>query len=113
MPPLKVGLIGCGKIAQSVHLNELNQLPDVELVALDYPHETWVLDEGDNDRVKSLCQRVGASHFSRKNLKQYQTESDVFQSHSKHGNYNAWLYEIAFKQYDVITAFDPDQIADL
>lgn len=34
MSALKVGLIGCGRIAQSVHLNILTRLPDVELIAL-------------------------------------------------------------------------------
>jgi myo-inositol 2-dehydrogenase/D-chiro-inositol 1-dehydrogenase len=32
--PLKVGLIGCGRIAQLVHLNILTRLPNAELVAL-------------------------------------------------------------------------------
>jgi predicted dehydrogenase len=34
---LKVGLIGCGRIAQLVHLGILTHLPDVELVALAEP----------------------------------------------------------------------------
>lgn len=34
---LKVGLIGCGRIAQLVHLNILTHLPNVELVALAEP----------------------------------------------------------------------------
>jgi cellulose synthase (UDP-forming) len=80
------------------------------LVTLDYPHDTWVLDEGDEDRVKALCLRLGAKHFSRKNLSHYQTDSGLFESRSKHGNYNAWLYEIGFKRYDIITAFDPDHV---
>src|SRR5262245_1670007 len=63
------------------------------LIALDYPHDTWVLDEGDSDRVKALCLRLGARHFSRKGLPQYQAPSGAFQSGSKHGTYNAWLHE--------------------
>jgi cellulose synthase/poly-beta-1,6-N-acetylglucosamine synthase-like glycosyltransferase len=80
------------------------------LVSLDYPHDTWVLDEGDDERVKALCQALGAQHFSRKHLPQYQTEQGVFQSRSKHGNYNAWLYEIGFKRYEIVCAFDPDHV---
>jgi predicted dehydrogenase len=37
MPVLKLGLVGCGQIVQSVHLNILTQLPNVELVALAEP----------------------------------------------------------------------------
>jgi cellulose synthase (UDP-forming) len=80
------------------------------LVAMDYPHETWVLDEGDDDQVKELCRRLGAYHFSRKNLSQYHAASGTFESRSKHGNYNAWLYEIGFDRYEIIVAFDPDHV---
>lgn len=34
MPSLKVGLIGCGQVAQSVHLKILTRLPQVEVIAL-------------------------------------------------------------------------------
>src|SRR6202008_3873857 len=34
------------------------------LVEMDYPHDTWVLDEGDDPRVRALCERLGARHFS-------------------------------------------------
>lgn len=80
------------------------------LVALEYPHDTWVLDEDDHVQVKNLCHRLGVNHFSRKNLPQFQTEKGMFQSRSKHGNYNAWLNSIGFKKYDIISAFDPDHI---
>jgi hypothetical protein len=70
------------------------------LVAMDYPHERWGLDEGDDDgEVKALCARLGAYHFSRKNLQQYHTARGAFESRSKHRNYNAWLYEIGFDQH--------------
>jgi Glycosyl transferase family group 2 len=82
------------------------------LVALDYPHDTWVLDEGDAEEVKELCRRTGARHFSRKNLPHFQTESGTFKIRSKHGNYNAWLYEVGFDSYEIITAFDPDHVPD-
>ncbi len=80
------------------------------MVAMDYPHDTWVLDEGDDQRVKNLCHRLGAFHFSRKDMPEYQTEEGVFQARSKHGNYNAWLFEIGFKRYEIIAAFDPDHV---
>jgi cellulose synthase (UDP-forming) len=80
------------------------------LMNLHYPHDTWVLDEGDDDQVKTLCLRLGANHFSRKKFPHYQTDSGLFQIGSKHGNYNAWLYDIGFDRYDIITAFDPDHV---
>lgn len=80
------------------------------LVALDYPHDTWVLDEGDDERVKELCLKRGAFHFSRKHRSQYQTESGCFRKATKYGNYNAWLHEIGFEQYEFVAAFDPDHV---
>jgi cellulose synthase (UDP-forming) len=80
------------------------------LVAMDYPHETWVLDEGDDALVKALCLSLGARHFSRKNLPPYQQETGIFQVNSKYGNYNAWLHEIGFNRYDILVAFDPDHV---
>jgi hypothetical protein len=80
------------------------------LVALDYAHDTWVLDEENDERVKALCERLGVLHFSRKAMLHYQTPQGSFQAGTKHGNYNAWLSAIGFDRYDVITAFDPDHV---
>lgn len=82
------------------------------LVALDYPHETWVLDEGERLYVRSLCARLGARYFSRASKPEYRTDRGPFQYPSKHGNYNAWLHEVAYARYDIISAFDPDHVPD-
>lgn len=80
------------------------------LVAMDYPHDTWVLDEDGNAEVKSLCERLGAFYFSRKNLSAYQTDDGTFQARTKHGNYNSWFHEIGFERYEIIATFDPDHV---
>ena len=80
------------------------------LVNLDYTHDTWVLDEGDTDEVKTLCHQLGANHFSRKQLPHYHTSNGTFQTRSKHGNYNAWLYERGFDNYEILVNFDPDHV---
>jgi cellulose synthase (UDP-forming) len=56
---------------------------------------------------------LGAYHFSRKNLHQYQTEDGVYKARTKYGNYNAWLSEIGFRKYEIFTSFDPDHVPDL
>lgn len=80
------------------------------LIDLEYRHDTWVLDEGDDFAVSELCARVGALHFSRKQYNQFQALNGHFQVGSKHGNYNAWLAVIGFERYDFIAAFDVDHI---
>ena len=80
------------------------------MVSMHYPHDTWVLDEGDSPEVKALCHRLGVCHFSRKHMSQYQMSSGSFAARTKHGNYNAWLAELGYSEYDIIVAFDPDHI---
>ncbi|HVE89570.1 MAG TPA: glycosyltransferase family 2 protein [Burkholderiaceae bacterium] len=75
-----------------------------------YPHDTWLLDEGDDDAAIELCARLGVRHFSRKAKAEYQTEQGQYQRGTKHGNYNAWLSEIGFANYDVLAAIDPDHV---
>ena len=82
------------------------------LVAMEYPHETWVLDEADDERVRALCRRLGTRHFSRRFQTHYQAEEGPFQTASKHGNYNAWLCEVGFERYEIIAVFDPDHIPE-
>jgi hypothetical protein len=81
-----------------------------QLTALEYPHDTWVLDEGDADEVKAMCQRLGARHFSRKHLSRYHADHGPFAAATKYGNYNAWLVEIGYDRYDLISVFDPDHV---
>jgi hypothetical protein len=80
------------------------------LVAMDYPHDTWVLDEGDDESVKALCLRLGTFHFSRKARPAYHAPGGVFQSRSKHGNYNAWFDAEGYARYDIVVGFDPDHV---
>ena len=49
MPPLRVGLIGCGHMGRVVHLNILRRLPQVEVVAL---------AESDAQRRKAASRKV-------------------------------------------------------
>lgn len=80
------------------------------LVALDYPHDTWVLDEGDDEDVKALCRRLGACYFTRRHRPEYHGPSGPFATRTKHGNYNAWLADVAYEAYDVVVNFDPDHV---
>jgi cellulose synthase/poly-beta-1,6-N-acetylglucosamine synthase-like glycosyltransferase len=82
------------------------------LVALEYPHDTWVLDEGDSAAVRALCARLGARHFSRRGRPEYQAEHGPLAARTKFGNLNAWLAEPESQQYDVLASFDPDHIPE-
>ncbi len=80
------------------------------MVAVDYPHDTWLLDEGNDTALRALCDRLGVRHFSRRNIPKYQADAGTFRRRSKHGNYNAWLDHTGFESYDYLIAFDPDHL---
>ena len=81
------------------------------LVAMRHPHETWVLDEGDDPTVRDLCHRLGAHHWSRKGKPQYHTAlGTTYEARSKHGNYNAFFDELGYDRFEFIVGFDPDHV---
>lgn len=75
-----------------------------------YPHDVWVLDEGDDEAVKALCARLGARHFSRRGRPELNTPDGPLAQRTKYGNVNAWLSTPAADAYDVVSAFDPDHV---
>ena len=80
------------------------------LVALDVPHDTWILDEGDDPAAREICGRHHAFYYTRKHKPEFQKSSGKFASGSKHGNYNAWLTEVGFSRYSIVSAFDVDHV---
>ncbi|HEX7980799.1 MAG TPA: glycosyltransferase [Gemmatimonadaceae bacterium] len=82
------------------------------IVALEYPHDSWVLDEGDVPEVRALCARLGVRHFTRHGIPDYQAPVGPFTARTKFGNLNAWLAEPASAAYDLVAAFDPDHVPE-
>jgi len=106
---------GCRVAVVTTHVPDAESVEMLEetlraLIAIDYSHDTWLLDEGDSFTIRDLCRRLGVRHFSRRDMPQYQAAGGTFRSGSKHGNYNAWLHHIGFSQYDFLVAFDPDHL---
>ncbi|MEP7381177.1 MAG: glycosyltransferase [Gemmatimonadota bacterium] len=82
------------------------------MCAMRGPHDVWLLAEQDVEAVRTLCRRLGVQHFSREAMPRYQAARGTFRSASKHGNYNAWLTEIGYADYDVLAMFDPDHVPE-
>lgn len=80
------------------------------MVRVRYPHQTWVLDEGDSPEVQELCQQLGVNHYSRKAKRKYLRDDGPFKVKTKYGNYNSWLDDIGYERYEMIACFDPDHI---
>ena len=71
--------------------------------------DIWLLDEGDDDEVKAVCERLHIRHFSRKGVDRYNTKKGAFRARTKHGNYNAWL-DAHGDNYDILLSVDPDHV---
>ncbi len=79
------------------------------MVAVDYPHDTWLLDEGNDEIAKKICKKYGVFHFSRKNVEQYNTLDGEFKLKTKAGNYNSWFDSHGI-EYHIVAQVDVDFI---
>ncbi len=79
------------------------------MVEVSYPHDTWLLDEGNDDEAKRICKRLGVKHFSRKGKEMFNTAVGKFQAKTKGGNYNSWLHQYS-GAYDIVAQHDVDFI---
>ena len=77
------------------------------MIVADYPHDTWLLDEGNDPQVRAMCDLLGVKHFSRSGVTCYNTERGRFLAKSKAGNHNAWYEQFAMK-YDMVAQVDTD-----
>ncbi|HUP26648.1 MAG TPA: glycosyltransferase family 2 protein [Candidatus Limnocylindrales bacterium] len=76
-----------------------------------YPHDSWILDEGNNKTVKALAKKYGVKHFSRKGIKKYNQSTAPFAAKTKAGNVNAWLDQVKRYKYDYFVQLDIDHLA--
>jgi cellulose synthase (UDP-forming) len=79
----------------------------VTMLAADYPHDTWVLDEGNDKAAVALCRELGVQHFSRKGRGKLNRDRGRFMMKTKGGNHNAW-YAWYGKRYDIVAQVDSD-----
>lgn len=84
------------------------------MTSVRYPHDTYVLDEGDDPLVRAACQRLGVIHFTRNGQQHFNQTgtSGWFPTGLKVGNLNAWLHAVGFDRYDFVAFLDPDHVAE-
>lgn len=91
-----------GKESYEILENTLKAMTQVE-----YPHHTWLLDEGDEEKVKRLCKDYRVKHYSRKGKAEYNTPDGLFKAKTKAGNYNSWYHQHS-RDYDYVAQIDVD-----
>lgn len=78
------------------------------MVSVTYPHDSWVLDEGGDPRVRALCDRYGAHYWTRKGIQEFNQVAWPFQAKTKSGNYNSWFSQVGYDRYDFLVQLDTD-----
>jgi len=104
-PGLRVALITlCVPSAESLEViaRQLRALRAVR-----YPHESWVLDEGNDPEVRAAARRLGVRYFTRAGIARYNQPHPPFKAKTKAGNVNAWL-DAHGHEYDFFVQFDID-----
>jgi cellulose synthase (UDP-forming) len=77
------------------------------LTQVSYPHDSWVLDEGNDPEVRREAERLGICYFSRRGVGRYNQPAAPFQAKTKAGNVNAWI-DSHGSSYDYFVQFDID-----
>ncbi len=80
------------------------------IMAVRYPHDSWVLDEGGDPEVARLAEALGVRYFTRKGVPRWNQPGPPFQAKTKAGNVNAWLDELKAEgdDYEFFVQLDVD-----
>jgi cellulose synthase (UDP-forming) len=80
------------------------------LAQVRHPHDSWVLDEGDDPAVRALAHKHGVHYFTRRGVERWNEAGPPFQRATKAGNVNAWLDHVRSLggDYDVFVQMDID-----
>ncbi len=81
----------------------------VALAQVHYPHDSWVLDEAGDPRVRRLAESLGVNYFSRAGMAAYNQPRPPFEAGTKAGNVNAWL-DAYGGDYEVFVQLDIDHV---
>ncbi|MFF1482742.1 glycosyltransferase family 2 protein [Streptomyces sp. NPDC058301] len=73
------------------------------------PLDVWLLDEGDDQGAKALCEELGVRHFTRSGVPEWNRTKGPHRARTKHGNYNAWLARHG-GDYDFFASVDTDHV---
>ena len=79
----------------------------VSMVRVEYQHDTWLLDEGNDRQARALCARLGVRYFTRNGIECLNRKRGIFLAKSKGGNHNSW-YVSHGRDYDFVAQVDSD-----
>ena len=77
------------------------------ILAVEYAHDTWLLDEGNDPGARALAEQLGVNYFTRKDVREYNLVAGPYTRKTKGGNHNAW-YDSHGHTYDVVAQIDTD-----
>ncbi len=75
-----------------------------------YPHDSWILDEGNSSDIRKLARKYKIKYFTRKNVAKYNQDSYPYMAKTKAGNVNSWLHKVRNNGYDFFVQMDIDHV---
>lgn len=75
---------------------------------VEYPHDSWILDESGNKNLKKIAKKYGVKYFTRKKVVKYNQADYPFKAKTKAGNVNAWLEHVKRRRYEYFVQLDID-----
>ncbi len=80
------------------------------IAEIEYPHDSWVLDESGDPEVRRMAEELGVRYFTRCGVEKWNEPGPPFQRATKAGNVNAWLAHVEDlgHDYDVFVQMDID-----
>ena len=79
------------------------------LSRVQYAHDSWVLDEGNDPAVRAAAARFGVRYFTRKDVARYNQAAWPFKARTKAGNINAWV-DAHGRDYEFLVQLDIDHV---
>ncbi|MFH1777534.1 MAG: UDP-glucose 4-epimerase GalE [Candidatus Omnitrophota bacterium] len=85
------------------------------MVNVTYPHDVWVVEDGPVDAditpsIIALCEKYGVKYWTRKKRPEYHQTTWPFQTKTKSGNFNSWLDDVGYDNYDYVVQLDTDHV---
>jgi len=109
-PGLRVAMVTA--IVPSAESIDILEQTVAGMVMGSYPHDSWVLDEGGDPRVRALCDEYGAHYWTRKGVEKFNQPNWPHQARTKSGNYNSWFSDVGYEHYDYLVQLDTDHVPE-
>ncbi len=82
------------------------------MLALEYPHDTWLADEDPTEEIYEWCKLNGVRISTRKGVAAYHRDTWPRRTRCKEGNLAFFYDQYGYQAYDFVAQFDADHVPE-